>query len=425
MPVQDLISIWRNNVMKQKIVLILYLFFFCICPSFGEENPEIRALREQVASLTKLVEKLNARIESLELASSLEKELGTTSPPAPSPSPRPSLGFSGGGNAIPDKSQNPDISVTGMAVGKASSDKRDPDRNTVGLDEAELVFSKNVSPYTRGNLTLGFHEDHAHVEEAYADFAHLLPSKLEVKIGKFLVPVGFLNTVHSHDWPMVARPIPLQNFLGEEGLSESGLSLSKPLDFRTKTYVKANLDFLKGENSILFNNNQTRVFGGRIFTNTPLNDRDDMNFGANIHQGAWNIAGDLDSTVYSVDLMLRRRYSQFNRLVLWGEWLWNRREQIARSSLLSKGYYLSGLYKFKKDRNWHVGIEYDCSEKPGDSRFNQIAKSFFVGYWFTENDRLQMQLRNVRDPFRSTTANEILLEAIWGMGPHKPHLANF
>ena len=160
-------------------------------------------------------------------------------------------------------------------------------------------------------------------------------------------------------------------------------------------------------------------------TNTPLNDRDDLNFGVNYHQGAWNPRGDLSSKLYGVDLMLRRRFSQFDRLVLWGEWMWSRREQIAFSDITANGYYVNLLYKFKKDRNWHAGLEYDCSEKPGDVRFNALSKSAYLGYWLTENDRLQLQFRNKRDPFSQTTNNELLLEVIWGMGPHKPHLANF
>ena len=105
--------------------------------------------------------------------------------------------------------------------------------------------------------------------------------------------------------------------------------------------------------------------------------------------------------------------------------MWSRREQIAFSDITANGYYVNLLYKFKKDRNWHAGLEYDCSEKPGDVRFNALSKSAYLGYWLTENDRLQLQFRNKRDPFSQTTNNELLLEVIWGMGPHKPHLANF
>lgn len=400
------------------LVLLVILAGRAWPASATESRAEVEELKAQIASLTKLVETLSARVEQLEQAGEFSRELAAQTPPSPSPRVTPS-------NSGVYQNMNPDISVTGVAIGKSTDDRRDPDRNTIGLHESEVVFTKNISPYSRGNLTLGFHGDHAEIEEGYVDFAHLLPGKLEARVGKFLTNVGFLNTIHPHDWPMVARPLSMTAFFGEEGLSEDGISFSLPIDLRSKTYVKANLDLLKGSNEVVFNQGQTRAVGGRIVSNTPLNDRDDLNLGLNYHRGAWNSAGDLDSQVYGVDLMLRRRFNQFDRLALWGEWLWNRRDQLGRDDLTAAGYYLSALYKFKKDHNWHVGVEYDCTEKPGDLRFNSIARSAYVGYWLTENDRLQLQFRHLRDPFRQTTSNEVWLQFIWGMGPHKPHLANF
>ena len=398
-------------------VFLFYGFFFFPLPSaLHAADLETALLKAQVASLTSLVEQLSARIEHLEKIQNTPITSSIVSTPVIRPLAKSAPAY---------QNMNPDISVAGVAKGKLSDDRRDPDRNTIGLDESEVVFSKNISPYSRGNLTLGFHGDHAETEEGYVDFTHLLPGKMEARVGKFLVPVGFLNTIHSHDWPMVAKPLPLEYFTGEEGFSENGISFNTPIDLKSKTYMKASFDLLKGENALLFNNGQTRVLGSRVMTNTPLNDRDDLNFGVNFHQGAWNPRGDLDSKLYGVDLMLRRRFSQFDRLVLWGEWMWSRREQLAFSDVTANGYYVNLLYKFKKDRNWHVGLEYDCSEKPGDVRFNTLSKSAYIGYWLTENDRLQLQFRNKRDPFSQATNNELLFEVIWGMGPHKPHLANF
>ncbi|HOT27115.1 MAG TPA: hypothetical protein PLU72_02925 [Candidatus Ozemobacteraceae bacterium] len=404
---------------KHKIVFFIILITLSSAAFGGQEDRTAR-LEADVASLTELVKKLSARIEQLENATSFEREIAAAAPTSQPVQTRPAVQSSGG-----FQNMNPDISVAGVAIGKASTDKRDPDRNTIGLHESELVLTKSVSPYSRANLTVGFHGDHSEVEEGYIDVVHLLPEKIEARIGKFLVPAGFLNTVHSHDWPMVARPLSMRYFTGDEGFAENGLSLSMPIDLRSKTYVKASADVLNGSNEGLFNDGQTRVVGGRIMSNTPLNDRDDMNLGLNLHQGAWNTAGDLDSRLVGADVMLRRRFNQHDRFLLWGEWMWNRREQLGRGDLTAAGYYLGAMYTFKKDHNWHVGIEYDCSEKPGDSRFNAIARSAFLGYWLTENDRLQLQFRNVRDPFEQTVANELLFEVIWGMGPHKPHLANF
>lgn len=404
---------------RQKVLLV-YILFFITTAVFATEEDRTAKLEADVASLTELVKALSAKIEQLENEKSFERIIAASASKSLPVAARPAIQSAGG-----YQNMNPDISVAGIAIGKASTDERDPDRNSVGLHESELVLTKSVSPYSRANLTVGFHGEHTEVEEGYVDVAHLLPSKIEARVGKFLVPSGYLNTIHPHDWPMVARPLSLKYFTGDEGFAEDGISLNIPIDVRSKTYMKASVDVLKGSNAELFNDGQTRAVGGRLTTNTPLNDRDDLNFGLNLHQGAWNRAGDLDSRLVGVDVMMRRRFNQFDRLILWGEWMWNRREQVGRGDLTAGGYYLSAMYTFRKDHNWHVGVEYDCSEKPGDKRFNAVARSAFVGYWLTENDRLQLQFRNVRDPFAQTTANELLLGVVWGMGPHKSHMANF
>lgn len=65
---------------------------------------------------------------------------------------------------------------------------------------------------------------------------------MEARVGKFLVPAGFLNTIHPHDWPMVARPLSLRYFTGDEGFGEDGVSVSLPIDLRSKTFLKASVD---------------------------------------------------------------------------------------------------------------------------------------------------------------------------------------
>lgn len=404
-----------------QIVFLLLVFGGTAGAMACAATDEIRELRAQVASLTGLVEQLSGRLALLENRAGAPGAVGPV--PAVTSLPvatRPSSGTGGG-----YQNMNPDISVAGVAIGKWSDDKRDPERNTIGLEASEVVFTKNISPYSRGNLTLGFHGDHAEVEEGFIDVAHVLPGRLEARIGKFLVPTGVLNTIHPHDWPMVARPLVLEEFMGSDGLNEHGLTLSTPIDLQSKTYLKAGFDVLSGKNTALFNNGQTRVLGGRMQSNTPLNARDDLNVGMNYHQGAWNARGDLSSRLLGADVMWRRRFGQFSRLALWGEWLQNQRERLGMGDLTARGYYLNALYSFKRDRNWHVGVAYDCTEKPTDVRLNLIGKSAYVGYWLTENDRLQLQYRHKRDPFRGVSNNELLIEMIWGMGPHKPHLANF
>ncbi|MFZ2958863.1 MAG: hypothetical protein WA705_18385 [Candidatus Ozemobacteraceae bacterium] len=414
------------------LVIFAFALFFRPIPAAASSvvtsnDNEVSSLKMQVASLTQLVQKLSDRVELLENTQAFDKETGAGASTSASRAPAsraPAVFPQTSGSGI--QSMNPDISVTGVAIGKATDDKHDADRNSLHLKESELSFSRNVSPYTRANLTLGFSDEEAAVEEGYADISNILPGRVEARVGKFLLPLGFLNTVHAHDWPMVAKPLTLERFHGsDEGLTDHGVSLSKLIDLHSKTYMKVNVDMLSGTNSTLFNDANTRVFGGRIVTNTPLNERDDMNIGVNAYDSVWNRKDKVSSRVYGTDLMLRRRFSQTDRVALWGEYLWNRHQTEDPTTIAASGYYLNLLYKFKKVRNWHIGLEYDATQHPDDTRCIETARSAYLGWWLTENDRLQFQFRNIRDPFNNRVNNEFWIQFIWGMGPHKPHLANF
>lgn len=389
-----------------------YLIIFILCSfavtSFAEQEIEdIDALKAEIAQLSKTLEGLNARLQTAEKQIQEQKQNSQK-------------------KAV-YQNQNPDISVTGMFSYMGTEDKRDERRNDLKLNGSEINFTKAVSPYTKGNLTLGFHDDEAEVEEAFVDITNTLPGKLELRLGRFLAHLGYLNSMHSHDWPVVCMPFSNTYFYsGEHGYSDDGVMLSKNLDFDEHTYAKLSLNVLNGNNSILFNEGQNRVFGGRFVVNKYFNDEyDDIQLGLNYNQGAYDEEGDLYSKLYGVDAMYRHRINQFDKIVLFGEYVRNRREMPEACDLDAYGYYASVMYKFRRNYNYHIGFEYDYSEKPTNNTVGTTARSVYAGWWLTENDRLQIQFRNISDPFKGRDNNEIWLQFIWGMGPHKPHLANF
>jgi hypothetical protein len=94
------------------------------------------------------------------------------------------------------------------------------------LGETELVFSASVDPYIDAMLTLTIEEDgDVEVEEAYG-LTRNLPAGLQLKFGKFLSGIGYLNQQHPHDWDFVDQPLAYDLLLGEEGLNDIGLQLT-------------------------------------------------------------------------------------------------------------------------------------------------------------------------------------------------------
>lgn len=112
------------------------------------------------------------------------------------------------------------------------------------LREVELTLSGSVDPYFDALATMAFTEDSVELEEAFVT-TRMLPAGLQLKGGKFLSDVGYINRQHPHNWLFVDAPWMREFFFGEEGLNEVGVQLTwlPP----TETYIRLGLETLQGE----------------------------------------------------------------------------------------------------------------------------------------------------------------------------------
>jgi len=112
------------------------------------------------------------------------------------------------------------------------------------LRELELTFSGTVDPYfdAMAMVTLSGHD--IEIEEAYIT-TRMLPVGFQIKAGKFLSDIGYINKQHLHDWMFADAPWMREFLMGDEGLSEAGVQLSwlPPTD----TYVRLGVEVLQGE----------------------------------------------------------------------------------------------------------------------------------------------------------------------------------
>jgi len=108
----------------------------------------------------------------------------------------------------------------------------------------ELNLSATVDPYFDAQTTIHFSDDDVEVEEAFIT-SRMLPSGLQLKAGKFLSDVGYINKQHAHDWLFVDSPWIQEYFFGDEGLNELGVQLSwlPP----TETYIRLGAEALQGD----------------------------------------------------------------------------------------------------------------------------------------------------------------------------------
>ncbi|MCP1727684.1 hypothetical protein J2T60_001684 [Natronospira proteinivora] len=114
------------------------------------------------------------------------------------------------------------------------------------MREVEFAFSSTVDPYFDAFVMFVFENGDIDLEEAYIT-TRSLPAGLQMKAGKFLSDVGYINKQHPHDWAFVDRPWMNEFLFGDHGLMETGVQMTWMPE--TQTYTRFGVELLNGESS--------------------------------------------------------------------------------------------------------------------------------------------------------------------------------
>lgn len=118
------------------------------------------------------------------------------------------------------------------------------------LREAEITFTGSIDPYFDMMVMASVTASEIELEEAYVT-TRALPAGMQVKAGKFLSDVGYINKQHIHDWMFVDQPWMRELMFGDEGLNEIGLQASWLLP--TATYTRLGFEVLEGASAGIAN----------------------------------------------------------------------------------------------------------------------------------------------------------------------------
>jgi hypothetical protein len=95
-----------------------------------------------------------------------------------------------------------------------SNGEKLPEGRSFNLGESELALSANVDHLFRGNFRLALAPDNTlGVEEASIQTLGI-GNGFNLKAGRFLSGVGYLNELHPHEWDFSDAPLPYQAFFG-------------------------------------------------------------------------------------------------------------------------------------------------------------------------------------------------------------------
>lgn len=302
---------------------------------------------------------------------------------------------------------NPDIAVIGNFIGKVGDANEFQERSAASLEESEISFQAFVDPYAQGKFFVAVGPEGAEVEEGFINFV-ALPHDITAKVGKLKANFGKVNTMHAHQLPWIDTPLVLNNFLGGEGLAESGLSVSKLLPNRFNVFVEAT-----GE--VYAQNLNDLLYLGHLKAYRDLTEQSNLEVGTSYARGTLD---DASNQLLGFDVTYR--YKPLERAIY--------RSFISRTELIANklegrddrafGFYTSADYQFA--RRWFAGVRLDSADHLDDPTLTDRGGALTLTFWPSEFSQLRAQARRIRYG-GGPTVNELLFQVQFSIGAHGAH----
>ena len=307
---------------------------------------------------------------------------------------------------------NPEIGVTGDVRGYATG--RGVQRDNFDPREFEVGFQSALDPYSHTKIFISLEDGHIGLEEGYAYWTGL-PGHIRLDLGKYRQQFGELNRWHLHAVPETEYPLAITTFLGEDGLSGTGISLYRAFGGFGAHELTAQVT-RSASDSELFGNSGRPTYLVHLLNFWQLNHSTYMQIGGTALYGT-DPDSSLRTKVGGVEFRLTWRpplRAMYHEWTLRGELLALKKE-VSGIGPTRLGGYLSSTYKL--NQRFIVGARYDYVESPD---FGVITRQFVPSLTLWQSEwvflRAQYQWQRVAN---AQANHQIALQAVWAIGPHK------
>jgi hypothetical protein len=475
--------------MSQRPVLAIALAAACASafpePAFAAADQELAQMREEIRQMKRDYE---ARIQALEQrlqAAEAQPTLSQTAPAAPAAPAVPATpavsqpAASSVAATASASAFNPAISaILGGSYANLSQDPKQyriqgfvpggedigPGSRSFNLGESELTLSASIDPRFAGQMTFALTPDNSvSVEEAFFQ-TRGLSNGLNLKAGRMLSSVGYLNSFHRHAWDFIDAPLAYQAFFGGQYKTD-GVQLKWLAP--TERFFELGVEAGKGDSFPGNDRNKNGIGSTALFAHVG----DDIGESASWRAGlsylrtraADRSYEDVDSAGTGVINAISARA---NTWILDGVYKWAPNGNATRTNFklqgeyfrrresgslafdttglsptdayaaAQSGWYLQGVYQFMP--RWRTGLRYDklysgtpdiglvntgaltAADFPRLAAYNPSRISLMFDYSPSEFSRLRLQL--AQDKSRpGATDNQIFLQYIMSLGVHGAH----
>jgi hypothetical protein len=394
----------------------------------------LQELKAQIESLKaeyeKRIRELETQLEQLQVQMLLIPE-----PAAPTPPQSPVQTIPG--------ALNPAISVIGNFVGRADSGavfNAEGDRidEKLNLRETELDFRVAVDPYADGVLIASIESEfpgefEAGVEEGYVTikklpFLETSPLGMKYKVGRFRPLFGKTNILHTHDLPTTFRSLPVEEFLGEEGFVQNGISTNffVPTPWDASSSLDVTVEIIDGGDIVLSPQPEARMSylgHARWFRNFAGTQDLELGWSTYLHPGGDEVGS---ATAHAVDFFYRwkpLRRGQWRSFLLGGELMFvpSSTPEAEEPSASETPFGFSVFSQWQFNRRTYAGLRFDHTDTLADPDLQRRSVTPYLSYYFSEFLRFRVNYEHRwSDLIEEDGRNSIFFELNWIFGAHPP-----
>jgi hypothetical protein len=334
---------------------------------------------------------------------------------------------------------NPEIGALADIVGQFSESGEDGEGNDkLSARELELIVGHPIDPYSRLDVTVAFSDfEAADLEEAY--ITHWgLPGEVKARIGRLLPKIGKINAIHRDSIETVDEPRVIAAYLGNEGLSRTGLELSGflPTPWTTLTHevIAGVMEGGIGEGGTLFGSTRRRPsLYARLRNFWDMTETSNLEFGTTYLVGSKDADARFEVNALGLDATLIHYVTPTNKLKWQNELLLQDRDEaftIANDGTRTTfhdnpwGYY--SLVDYHLSPRFSIGGRFDYVEPVEVDpvqlvRHADTAWSGYLTLHQSEFARWRLQLKHTNFA-QGGDDNTIFLQGTMAIGVHKHQL---
>lgn len=445
-------------------------------PAFAASDGDLAQMRNEIRQMKQeyeaRIKALEQRLQAAETQAAAQQAApapmaaAAPAPAAPSPAAtanafNPAISAILGGTYANLSKDPTQFRIQGFVPG---GDEVGPGRRSFNLGESEITLSANVDPQFAGQVTFSLAGDNsASVEEAFFQTKGL-SNGLNLKGGRMLSSIGYLNGIHAHAWDFVDAPLAYQAFFGGQYKTDGAqLKWLAP----TERFLELGAELGNGRAFPGNDRNKNGAGSAAVFAHVG----DDVGESASWRAGvSWLHTGSSNRTYADVDsagtAVTNAISGHANTIIVDGVYKWSPNGNATQTNFklqgeyfrrresgtlafdttgraladtyasTQSGWYLQGVYQFMPA--WRAGLRYDrlssgapdigqvgsgaltAADFPQLASWHPSRTSLMFDYSPSEFSRLRLQFAQEKSR-PDATDNQVFLQYIMSLGVHGAH----